>query len=233
MVPFNSTLPPLRSIIKVCGMREPANIEAVSALMPELMGIIFYPKSPRYAGSIDSKTIQNIISKGISPVGVFVNAPEEEVIQTCVQHGIRIVQLHGHESPTVCNNLRGKGFTVIKALGIEDRPDWDEMRMYENAVDLFIFDTKSKDYGGTGRKFHWHFLQSYPLKIPFLLSGGIGPEDSEAIRRSSLPMMIGVDLNSRFESSPGIKDPGKLQLFISDFRTDNIKPETDIITTKI
>lgn len=207
-------------IIKVCGMKDEANIRSVACLTPLLMGFIFYRHSPRYAGDLNPEVVKTL-PRYITPVGVFVNEDTDEVERVCTRYGITTVQLHGSETPGQCHVLRERGFTVLKAFGIDENTGWEEMKPYEEAADMFVFDTKCGSSGGSGRKFRWSILDSYPLSTPYLLSGGIGPEDSEAILAAMRPKMAGVDLNSRFETSPGIKDIDKLIHLILSLRKHN------------
>lgn len=207
-------------IIKICGMKEPDNIRRVAWLTPMLMGFIFYEKSPRYAGNLDTEVVKGL-PKFIKPVGVFVNTDPEEVEETCNKYGITTIQLHGEESPEECRELKEKGFKVFKAFGIRPPFNWEDLREYEVAVDMFVFDTFCQAKGGSGRKFDWALLDDYPLSTPYLLSGGIGPDDTDKILKAMRPKMAGIDLNSRFETEPGVKDIHKLTHFILSLRSYN------------
>lgn len=207
-------------IIKVCGMRDAANVADVAALTPMLMGFIFYRRSPRYAGSLDPDLVKSLPGY-VNPVGVFVNSSFDEITATSDRYGIRIVQLHGDESPETCRRLRDAGYTVFKAFGISDDTDWRDIEPYEDVADMYVFDTKTSRHGGSGRKFRWSRLDDYPLSTPYLLSGGIGPDDTDAIFEAMRPKMAGIDLNSRFELSPGVKDISKLANFIVSLRKFN------------
>lgn len=219
MANFDSTLNADR-IIKVCGMADAANIALVARLTPMLMGFIFYEPSPRNALALDPEAVRSL-PDFIHPVGVFVDAPEDYIRETAERYGIRIVQLHGSESPGLCSALKSAGFTVLKAFGLDSTPDWEAIRPYEGVVDMFLFDTKCDSHGGSGCKFDWSALAGYPLSTPYLLSGGIGPDDSEVVVAAIRPKMAGVDINSRFEVSPGIKDLKKLTHFILSLRKHN------------
>lgn len=216
---FNSLLHKDR-IIKICGMKDADNIRKVARLLPMLLGFIFYEKSPRYAGGLDPEVVRSL-PDFITPVGVFVDASISEIVDTCSRYGISTIQLHGNESPEICRSLKGHGLTVFKAFGIKQRPDWTEMSSYEGTAEMFVFDTFCKCKGGSGRKFEWHMLENYPLSTPYLLSGGIGPEDVDNVLSAVRPKMAGVDINSRFESEPGVKDIDKLIHFILSLRKHN------------
>ncbi|XCI75489.1 MAG: phosphoribosylanthranilate isomerase [Flavobacteriales bacterium] len=192
-----------------------ANISAVATLQPDWMGFIFYMPSPRFVGD-------NFITptlEGISKVGVFVNVPEEEVLKKRLTNHLDMIQLHGRESSTYCQSLVQKGLTLIKVFGIDERFSFEQAKEYESTCRYFIFDTKTPAHGGSGKKFSWKKLSEYKLKIPFLLSGGIGPEDIDLINTCSHPQLFGIDLNSRFEISPGAKDITTLRTFIEKIRS--------------
>ncbi len=206
-------------LVKVCGMRSPENIAQVALLAPDLMGFIFYPRSPRYAGELPEETIKTLPAT-ISPVGVFVNETTQRVLSICRRYGIGIAQLHGNEPAEQCLELKNEGLKVFKAVGMEESTSWEELRPYCDAVDMFLLDTKTAGYGGSGKKFNWEKLDDYPLRVPYLLSGGLSPDDLDEILASRREMMAGIDLNSRFETAPGIKDPSKLEKFITTLRKE-------------
>lgn len=192
---------------KVCGMRDPRNIRDVMALGPDYMGFIFYPPSPRCALGMSPE-----LPSGVRGVGVFVNASVDEIAGICNRYGLEMAQLHGDESPDFCRAVSATGLRVWKAIGLSDAPDWNQIRRYEGCVDMFVFDTRSAARGGTGQKFNWNILSDYPLSTPWLLSGGIGPDDT----LPSLPGMAGVDINSRFEDAPGVKNVELIKEFIGN-----------------
>lgn len=221
MIMRNDKLPlHAEMMIKVCGMKEADNIRNVAALTPMMMGFIFYAGSPRYAGELDPAVVRSL-PEHVRPVGVFVDAPEEEVLSVCDRYGIRIAQLHGDESPEMCRSLRESGLTVFKAVGIADESDIARLAAYAGSVDMFVFDTKSEAHGGTGRKFDHSLLEKYALDVHYLLGGGIGPDDVDAIVSAMRPGMAGIDINSRFEVSPGIKNLRTLIKFILSLRSLN------------
>jgi phosphoribosylanthranilate isomerase len=214
---------PLHSemIIKVCGMQQPDNIAAVAALSPMLMGFIFYEKSPRYAGELQPATIKDL-PPYIRPVAVFVDANSAYIREVCDTYGFKIVQLHGHETPEFCAKLRSQGLTVFKSAAITSRDDLLDLQRYVGTVDLFVFDTKGEQVnGGTGQKWDWTIIRNYPPEVPYLLSGGIGPDDIDSIVASMQPGMAGIDINSRFESAPGVKNISLLTNFILSLRKFN------------
>ncbi|MFA6727417.1 MAG: phosphoribosylanthranilate isomerase [Prevotella sp.] len=217
--------------IKVCGMRNAENIHEVSQLNIDLMGFIFFPKSSRYVlGNLDfSKLKCYKQDTGVSgmpeKVGVFVDEMPQNIITAVYDYGLDAVQLHGMESRQLCENLRRTldpdicpGVKIFKAISISEPADIDRYKVYEGAVDLFLFDTKCTTVGGSGRQFDWSVLDRYDGKTPFFLSGGIGPEDVDRIKSFKHPKFAGIDLNSRFEISPALKDVSMLRAFIKQVR---------------
>ena len=215
-------------LVKVCGMRSAENIRDVEALGIDMMGFIFYPKSSRYVSARPAYLPQKC-----KRVGVFVNATIDDIRQHIADYSLDIVQLHGHESTDSIRSLRslcGDVISIIKAFNIATKEDLNATTPYAGLVDYFLFDTKGPSVGGNGEKFDWSVLEAYNGDTPFLLSGGIGPDDAERILRSTSgrlqgenyhhPKCIGIDLNSRFEIEPGIKDITKLKTFLNDVKQD-------------
>lgn len=207
-------------IIKVCGMRDPDNIGEIVKLQPDYIGFIFYEKSPRYVGAIDPDIIRGL-PEHVVPVGVFVNESIQKIIEITKTTGINTIQLHGSETPEFCKILKKKGYKIIKAISIpvEHKEDlFRRLESYQDNIDLFLFDTAGKAPGGNGVKFNRNILEDYDLEMPYLLSGGIGPEDINFIKQGLPRNCVGIDLNSRFEIYPGFKDSSKLSFFIKEIR---------------
>ena len=200
-------------MIKVCGMREADNIRAVEALGIDMMGFIFWPKSSRYVSQRP-----DYLPKRVKRVGVFVDEDPEQVKRLADDYALDYIQLHGQESPSYIFQLRG--LHVIKAFNISIAEDLLQTQPYEGLVDFFLFDAKGKSVGGNGEKFNWDVLDAYQGATPFLLSGGIGPDDAERVNAFYHPKCIGIDLNSRFELSPGLKDVAKLKEFMCNLNTE-------------
>ena len=228
--------------IKVCGMRKEENIKQVSALGVDMLGFIFWPKSPRYVHQIPSKagivpdfsslhldkredqySLQKDALDGRKRelVGVFVDDMPQNIVTRVYNYHLDYVQLHGDESPEMIDNLKrtlipdiAPDIKIIKALSIKEADDVKRWREYKGHADLLLFDTKCKCVGGSGEQFDWSVLEAYDGDIPFILSGGIGPEDVERIKTFCHPMCIGIDLNSKFETEPALKDVDKLKKFI-------------------
>ncbi len=187
-------------------MKEPDNIRELAKLSPDMMGFIFYPGSKRFVG--EDFAIPEI-STEIKRVGVFVNADENYILQKVKQHGLDFVQLHGEETPEFCKTI-AKDVKVIKAFGIDEHFDFSVLAEYENSCDYFLFDTKTDKYGGSGKSFDWSVLTHYKGSKRFFLSGGIGLDQVSGLS-SCVPGPYAVDVNSKFETEPGIKDINKLK----------------------
>jgi phosphoribosylanthranilate isomerase len=200
--------------IKVCGMVSPGNLEQVCDLQPDFVGFIFYAGSKRYVGESPDPALFQVPGPGIRKVGVFVNESLEKVRATYESAQLHMLQLHGDESPEYCRALSGGGIPVVKALNVLTDPKL--LEEYREQVEFFLFDTPDPGYGGSGRKFDWNQLNGIPSFMPFLLSGGIGAEDAQAVRDLEHEGMLGADLNSGFESSPGIKDVKLLRKFMEN-----------------
>jgi phosphoribosylanthranilate isomerase len=207
--------------IKVCGMREPENILDVCTAKPDFIGYIFHPGSKRYVGENPDPEIFSSLPEQTKKVAVFVNEDLEKVISICKKFQIDVAQLHGSESPEYCQSIRNNGLIVFKAFSVDEQFDFIQLEKYKTAVDCFLFDTKGKLPGGTGLKFNWDLLKQYELNVPFLLSGGIGPNDVEPLSRFQHKQLFGIDINSGFETNPGMKDAVKVIKFISEIRVLN------------
>lgn len=207
-------------IIKVCGMRESRNISDVIAAGANCIGMIFYPKSPRYVTAVPK------IVEDIKRVGVFVNADTAEILDKIDRYCLDMVQLHGSETPETVRALRStisssvqRNIKIIKAISVSCEQDIQLSKNYEDCADMLLFDTKCKSVGGSGRHFDWSVLSRYRGTTPFLLSGGIGPGDAGRIAAFSHPMLAGIDLNSRFETAPAVKDAALLRKFINEVKS--------------
>ena len=205
-------------MIKVCGMRDAENIRQVEALGVDLMGFIFWPRSSRYVAQRPS-----YLPTRCRRVGVFVDENIETVRRIADDYALDIIQLHGHESPDYCAQLHGR--PIIKAFNIATADDFVQTEPYAGLADYFLFDTKGKSVGGNGEKFDWSVLSAYSGSTPYLLSGGIGPDDAPALRTSfsvgcgsAAANCVGIDLNSRFELAPGLKDVAALRQFLNEIK---------------
>ncbi|HHG84156.1 MAG TPA: tryptophan synthase subunit beta [Bacteroidetes bacterium] len=198
-------------------MKIPENIKGLCALKPDFVGMIFYAKSPRNVG----KTLAGKLGtwpKESKKVGVFVNEKLEEIVEKVREFQLDYVQLHGDESPGFCAAVEGF-VPVIKAFRVNENFDFEQTKGYEAACEMFVFDAAGKNYGGNGKQFAWNQLKSYQGKTPFLLSGGIGIADAAEIRGLQHPSLIGVDINSGFETAPGHKDLGQVKQFMEDLHS--------------
>lgn len=202
--------------IKVCGMKLAANIAAIAELQPNYLGFIFYQKSPRFINEVSAELIK-YIPEQIKTVGVFVNEEILNVKEKISQHKLKAVQLHGNEMPEYCINLKTTfvGLEVIKAFGVDDDFDFSILNAYLDVVDYFLFDTKTKVHGGSGKAFDWKILEKYTLDKPYFLSGGIDLEHANTITKIQDDRLYALDINSRFETEPGMKDVEKVKEFIT------------------
>ncbi|WP_232804731.1 phosphoribosylanthranilate isomerase [Salegentibacter maritimus] len=210
--------------LKICGMKHPENISEVAKLQPDYMGFIFYKKTPRYfEDSIPE------ISREIKRTGVFVNEDINIILQKIKEHDLNAIQLHGEESDTFCAELKTllveTEVEIIKVFSVKDDFDFGLLEAYETVVDYFLFDTKGKNKGGNGITFNWEVLKEYPSKKSFFLSGGIGPEEVEAIselqayfkENGKENLLYAIDVNSKFEEKAGLKNAEKLKEFRKQF----------------
>ncbi|WP_209328768.1 phosphoribosylanthranilate isomerase [Lunatimonas salinarum] len=208
-------------IIKVCGMRDPENIlQLVAFAKPDLMGLIFYAKSSRNVGA-SSEGAMFYRSLDIPKVGVFVNAEIAQVVDSVREYGLEYVQLHGDEDMDYISSLRTfLPVKIIKVFRIGPNWKWGSVEPFTDKVDWFLFDTDTPQYGGSGHSFSWDILYSYPFDQPFLLSGGITEDHSGKIIElmEAIPAMRGIDINSKFELSPAVKDIAKVKTFMQKLR---------------
>jgi len=205
--------------IKVCGMTLAANIAAVAAAKPEYMGFIFYDKSPRAISSVSAELIKYIPAE-IKTVGVFVNETPEIVRKNVSQFNLSAVQLHGQENPEYCTELKKEfqQLEIIKAFGVDEDFDFASLAPYLNIVDYFLFDTKTKMHGGSGKTFDWSILAQYTLSKPYFLSGGIDLEHHSSIKNITDERLYALDINSKFETEAGVKNAEKVSEFIQEIR---------------
>jgi len=208
-------------IIKVCGMRDSLNIKQIAAIDGvDLIGMVFYPSSPRYVNS--QVTADSVASlKETGRVGVFVNERLEVVVQKCSLYHLDYLQLHGNETPeylAALKKLVPDNIRFIRAFSIRSEKDLDLTMEYEGLCDYFLFDTPTSGFGGSGLTFDWNILQKYTGGTPFLLSGGIAPDNFVALDKFQHRQWAGVDLNSRFETAPGLKDDALITDFIKNIK---------------
>lgn len=209
--------------IKVCGMTRPEQVMQLDEMGVEFAGFIFYPKSPRYVFSHMSKEqLKKLKGQHINKVGVFVNTPAEEVLQMVDECGLYLVQLHGDESPRYCEKISNY-VTVVKAFRMREGENilW-RAKDYQDVCDMFLFDTEGAGYGGTGKKFNWNILKGENVRKPFFLSGGIQPEDDDLLKEfakeSVAKDLFAIDINSKFEVAPGLKNMEKVKAFVDKLK---------------
>ncbi len=206
--------------IKVCGNRDLNQLKKLQNLGIDYAGLIFYPQSPRYIlKEISGKDVRDL-NLSIPKVGVFVNASEEEILKQIEDFDLDLVQLHGDETASFCNRISDQ-IKVIKAFRIADfdsNIDW-LVKEYDEVCDYYLFDKANAGlYGGTGKKFNWDLLENSVIGKPFFLSGGISSGDAEALKTFHHPSFYGVDVNSRFEKEPGIKDLELIKEFVKNLK---------------
>jgi len=206
--------------LKICGMKHPGNISEVAKLQPDYMGFIFYEKTPRYF-----ETKMPEIPSAIKKTGVFVDEEINIILERIKEQDLNAIQLHGEESAAFCYELKTllmeTQVEIIKVFSVKDDFDFSLLEAYEPVVDYFLFDTKGKNKGGNGITFNWKVLKNYPSEKPFFLSGGIGPEEVEAIqelktyfeKNGNKDLLYAIDVNSKFEEEAGLKNIEKLKEF--------------------
>jgi len=208
--------------VKVCGITQPRQAIEICEAGADFGGFIFYPPSARYVyKSMSAAQIKKL--RSINKVGVFVNADVDTVLRTVDECGLYLVQLHGDESPRYCEKI-SHYITVVKAFRVQpdDNIAW-KIKDYDDVADMYLFDTEGTNFGGTGKKFDWQLLKEVKINKPFFLSGGIAPDDVENVKTfMQLPAakdLFALDINSRFEISPGKKDIGKVSAFIGAMKS--------------
>jgi len=215
--------------IKVCGMKYPENIKQLTELPIDYIGMILYPKSSRYFFAEDPAITPDArrealfsIPKHIAKVGVMVNEDPMNMFFYAKHMKLDCLQLHGNESLYDCELIKMSqpDLKIIKAFNVSSPEDFRQAEPYEGIADYFLFDTKTPQHGGSGQKFDWNILNEYNGDTPFFLSGGISPEDADRIKKIQHPLLHGVDLNSRFETKPGLKDIDLLKQFINTLRDE-------------
>ena len=204
--------------IKICGMKYLDNIKQVAALQPDYLGFIFYRRSKRNFDDVIPK-----ISERIKKTGVFVDESLDFVLEKVRKHKLQVVQLHGNESPELCLELkRIEKIEIIKVFAVGENFDFEVLKEYEEGCDYFLFDTKGEEKGGNGITFNWELLKNYSSNKPYLLSGGIGLEELDDIqdffKTNTSKFCFALDLNSKFEIKPGLKDIKKLKSFIKNLK---------------
>jgi phosphoribosylanthranilate isomerase len=200
--------------LKVCGMRDVKNIRQLVEIQPDYIGFIFYPGSKRYAEPLDDRFLDTLPSN-IKKTGVFVDAAYDEISTVVERYELDAVQLHGTESPELCGLLQQSGIEVIKAFGIDSTFDFNTLTEFNPVVDYFLFDTKTAQHGGSGQLFDWSILKNYNLDKGYFLSGGLSAEQLSELLKYEDPRLYALDLNSRFELEPGLKNIPQLTSFFN------------------
>ena len=215
--------------IKVCGMTLPEQVHALDTMGVDFAGFIFYPKSPRYVGNKITAEKMRKIKGHIAKVGVFVNEPYDDMMRTVEEYRLDMVQLHGDETPFFCEKVANY-VTVVKAFRLSDNDpiDWI-VRPYHESTDMYMFDTMGAGYGGTGKKFDWNDLKAASIDKLYFLSGGIEPGDEENIKafmkEPVAQKLFSIDINSKFEIAPGVKDVKKVKQFVEKLKVQRTSSE--------
>ncbi len=198
-------------------MRDVENITALIELKPDFIGFIFYDKSPRFVENSLNMEYLGKIPSSIKKVGVFVNATVDYILQTSRKYGLNYAQLHGNETPDFCKNLRQKGVSIIKAFSVDDNFVFSQLNNYKPHVDFFLFDAKGNNHGGNGVTFDWQILKRYDNQKPYLLAGGLDLDNINLVHEIS-PKPYAIDVNSKFELEPGLKDINKISDLIAKLK---------------
>ncbi len=205
--------------VKVCGMRDVENVRQLAELPVDYMGFIFYENSARFVNNqVHPDILQLLENKKIKKVGVFVNSKLEELKKIALSNKLDVIQCHGDESPEYCAILKEAGFIVFKAFRVGQHFDFNILEKYTDSCNYFLFDTDTKNYGGSGQKFDWSIFKKYNYEKPIILSGGIGPGDEAAINAINITNLHAIDLNSKFEINPALKDVEKIDMFLKNLR---------------
>jgi phosphoribosylanthranilate isomerase len=197
--------------IKICGLKHKTNLFDVVEAGVDYVGMIFYEKSPRYV--LDSLYPEDVwfLPDEVEKIGVFVNATFDEIKKYAKLYQLNLIQLHGNELPELCKQLQDLGYGVIKAFGVDSEFDFSILNEYKEVVDFFLFDTKTLAHGGSGVTFDWNILSNYTLDIPVFVGGGVGLENLNELLNFNFPFLYSVDMNSKLEKEPGLKDISKVQ----------------------
>ena len=195
--------------LKVCGMREAENLAALVEMKPDFIGFIFYDKSPRFVGDLSEELLRSI-PKSVKKVGVFVNSNPDYILKIVKKYDLQFVQLHGNETPDFCKTLKMRGINIIKAFSIDENFNFSSLNNYKPHTDYFLFDTKGINPGGNGVAFDWAILQKYDNDKPFFLSGGLSLDNIAQVADLEGLKMYGLDINSKFETEPAVKDLDKI-----------------------
>ncbi|MFD1145322.1 phosphoribosylanthranilate isomerase [Larkinella insperata] len=204
--------------VKVCGMRDSDNIRELLALTPDFMGFIFYDKSLRFVGDELEADLLKSFPRSTKKVGVFVNASPDYILRTVKKYDLQYVQLHGNETPDFCRNLRNRGVSIIKAFAVDESFNFSMINNYKPSCDFFLFDAKGEQAGGNGIAFDWGLMSRYDNEKPFFISGGIDASTLNSLEKLKQLKLYGVDINSKVELSPGLKDAVSVKAVITGLK---------------
>lgn len=209
---------------KICGITERTDIRGIVELNPDFLGFIFFSGSPRNILNRVDIFPFSLIPERISKVAVFVNAKTSTIEKITQRYSFGYVQLHGNEKPEQCKEI--KCFAkVIKAFRISNTLPHD-LKRYEDSCDYFLFDSYGNNFGGNGVSFNHDMLLRYDLAVPFFLSGGIGLDNYKCLSYFKHSRLFAIDVNSKFEIEPGLKDVNKLNQFLNKMRYYDYKAKS-------
>jgi phosphoribosylanthranilate isomerase len=214
--------------LKVCGIKDPENIKQLIDIQLDYIGFIFYPKSKRYVVNSLQSEIVRAIPSSINKVGVFVNESFDKIETRTKDYQLDFIQLHGDESAEFCKQLSEKGFQIIKAFQIHKDFNFNKLDAYKAYCKYFLFDTQTSLYGGSGHKFDWQLLENYDNEKSFFLSGGIDLDDADKILNIKNLNIHSIDINSKFEIEPGLKNIEKVKKFKEQLLHKDTQKTTEI-----
>ncbi|MBB6610177.1 phosphoribosylanthranilate isomerase [Pontibacter sp. Tf4] len=201
-------------------MRDPENLKQIAALQPDYLGFIFYKGSKRFCKETIAPEQLAELPATIKKVGVFVDETTETIVNTARNYNLDVIQLHGHESPRQCQEIKDAGLDVIKAFSVDDRFVFENTLLYERSCDYYLFDTKGEAHGGNGIPFDWELMKNYLSPKPYFLSGGLNLENIKHLDKVR-PKPFAIDVNSGFELEPGLKDVEKVKLLLEQLKIQN------------
>ncbi|MGK7392318.1 MAG: phosphoribosylanthranilate isomerase [Candidatus Cyclobacteriaceae bacterium M2_1C_046] len=203
--------------LKVCGLNNNNNFNDISILKPEFVGLNFYAPSKRYVKG----GMQISAPEGVELVGVFVNENLKNILKRAQEYGLTYIQLHGDEPPEFCEQIQAHDLKVIKVFRVDGEFDFKDVAPFVGKADFFLFDAGGKDYGGNGVVFNWSALKDYPFDTPYFLAGGLSPDNIQQVFEQKLPKLYALDVNSGYETMPGIKDVNKVEELIKILRAND------------
>lgn len=200
--------------VKICGLSTPETLTAAIEAGAKFIGLVFHPDSPRHVDIEVARYLAKSVPDSVEVAGLFVNPNDPTLMEVLTEVPLSMIQLHGGEAPTRVREVKElTGLPVIKAIPVEDRDDIKRAEIYEGIADWILFDAKGEELpGGNGRPFDWTILEGYSGGTPWMLAGGLTPENVGDALKILSPGA--VDVSSGVESEKGVKDAGKIRAFI-------------------